>query len=102
MTDITLCPRTGVLRDCLRVQRGAHMPVPSDSKEAQCALHQWATKEKKQSQILKCATCQIHLCGEGYKLFHTLEEVAQLHQAYNTLSNVRSVTVASASNMTSI
>ena len=102
MTDITLCPRTGVLCYRLRVQRGAHMPVPSDSKEAQCAMHQWATKEKKQSQILKCATCQIHLCSECYKLFHTVEEVAQLHHTYNTLSNARSVTVASASNMTSI
>ena len=39
MTDITLCPRTGILRDHLRVQRGAHMPIPSDSKEAQCAMH---------------------------------------------------------------
>ena len=47
VTDITLCPRTGVLHDCLRVQSGAHMPVPSDSKEAQCAMHRWATKEKK-------------------------------------------------------
>ena len=102
VTDITLCPRTGVLRDRLRVQRGAHMPVPSDSKEAQCAMHRWATKEKKRSQILKCTTCQIHLCRECYKLCHTVEEVAQLRQAYNTSSNVRSVTVASASNMTSI
>ena len=102
VTDITLCPRTGVLRDRLRVQRGAHMPLPSDSKEAQCAMHRWATKEKKRSQILKCATCQIHLCSECYKLFHTVEEVAQLRQAYNTSSNVQSVTVASASNMTTI
>ena len=102
VTDITLCPRTGVLRDRLRVQRGVHMPLPSDSREAQCAMHRWATKEKKRSQILKCATCQIHLCSECYKLFHTVEEVAQLRQAYNTSSNVQSVTVASASNMTTI
>ena len=99
VTDITLCPRTGVLRDRLRVQRGAHMPLPSDSKKSQCAMHRWATKEKKQSQILKCATCQIHLCSECYKLFHTVEEVAQLHQAYNTSSNVQSVTLASLEGM---
>ena len=50
----TLDPQTGQLRDRLAVGRGLHMPGEPWAKKAQCALHIWGAKDKKQAKFLRC------------------------------------------------
>ena len=46
VSNMTLCPWTGMLWHHLNVHRGAHMPMASENKEPKCALHSWGANTK--------------------------------------------------------
>ena len=73
ITDKSLCPFTGKHR-----MRGDsskhHWPVPdSHGSVVRCQLHSWATNGKHRSKrhVMRCETCDVRLCVECFKLFHT-------------------------------
>lgn len=59
-----------------------HFPVERKSKNAECALHKWAAKVRTESQVMLCRTCNLHLCLQCYRLFHTENNLLASKQAY--------------------
>ena len=82
VTDEMLDPRIGELKDRLSVGSGLHMPVLPMVKRTRCSLHFWGNQERKQSQILRCSTCDIALCVPCFSLFHTCIEVKELRKHF--------------------
>lgn len=84
VTDESLAP-DGALR--IRLQRGEHWPVMNEEKkEPRCQLHYWATDLKHRAQLMFCQTCEVTLCLQCFKLFHTVEDLVgqklQIRQQY--------------------
>ena len=38
----------------------------------------WGNKTRVRAHILRCATCNVHLCVDCFAHFHTIEEVSDL------------------------
>jgi hypothetical protein len=82
VSDQALDPRIGNLRARLTVGHGFHMPEFSASKEAKCCLHNWADKGRVRGHnVIKCGTCDLHMCIPCFKSFHTIQEVDDLRKA---------------------
>ena len=48
-----------------------HLPTPVHSKHSECQLHKWANKRTRK-QVMTCSYCDITLCVQCYKSFHTV------------------------------
>ena len=48
-----------------------HLPTPVHSKYSECQLHKWANKRTRK-QVMSCSDCDITLCVQCYKPFHTV------------------------------
>ena len=48
-----------------------HLPTPVHLKHSQCQLHKWANKRTRK-QVMSCSDCDIPLCVQCYKPFHTV------------------------------
>ena len=48
-----------------------HLPTPVNSKHSECQLHKWACKQT-QKQVMLCPDCNLTLCVNCYKPFHTV------------------------------
>jgi hypothetical protein len=68
ITDDALLP-TGSLSRRLNPDL-QHFPVQPVNTKARCNLHRWAGVET-QKGIMLCPSCNVHLCIECYKIFHT-------------------------------
>ena len=64
-----------------------HLPTPAVSKHSECQLHKWADKRTRK-QIAYCSDCNVCLCIQCYKAFHT---VLDLRRVKNDLQNDRSI-----------
>ena len=93
LTNKTLCPCTGSLRNRLSIYHGAHMPKRPQNNQMRCALHMWGNKTRVRSTILHCETCNIHLCVDCFTTFHTIEETQQLQQQFPQCVNPSATTV---------
>ena len=76
-TDDSLHPN-GQLRIRLNVAAD-HYPIPPSSMRARCALHRWVDNESLK-QVMKCTTCNVHLCIQCYKLYHTVPDLLSIKQ----------------------
>ena len=54
---------------------GCHIAEPPKSTKATCALHNYLTSEKHRSQILRCPTCNMHLCSSCFRPHHNCDNV---------------------------
>ena len=68
-TDRTLDPYMGALR-CRLDTHLSHLPEFSNNKVSNCQLCYWKSKSRVRGHVMKCSSCQIHLCLECYKPFH--------------------------------
>ena len=92
ITNKSLCPRTGALRNRLAINRGAHLPSHPNNNQMQCALHMWGNKTRVRAHILCCATCNVHLCVDCFAHFHTIEEVSDLQCKFvNAVTDVHTM-----------
>ena len=64
-----------------------HLPTPAVSKHSECQLHKWADKRTRK-QIAYCSDCNVCLCIQCYKAFHT---VLDLRRVKNDLQNDKSI-----------
>ena len=84
-TDLSLA-ENGALQ-CRLNTTMSHLPSRKRGIRPQCALHSW-TGSRNQSDILYCRTCNINLCVDCYKIFHTRSDLVgtkeQLANEYNT------------------
>ena len=79
MTDETL-KQNGNLRNRLNSALD-HLPEPTTiSSNPRCALHRWVGIEKK-AQIMKCTTCNVNLCLDCYKKFHSVVDLVSIKQS---------------------
>ena len=76
-TDDSLSPN-GQLKIRLNVAAD-HYPIPPSSTRARCALHRWVDNESLK-QAMKCTTCNVHLCIQCYKLYHTVPDLISIKQ----------------------
>ena len=76
-TDDSLSPN-GQLKIRLNVAAD-HYPIPPSSTRARCALHRWVDNESLK-QVMKCTTCNVHLCIQCYKLYHTVPDLISIKQ----------------------
>ena len=84
LNDAALCTRAGAYKHRLSVSQGAHLPMTPTANDPRCSLHSWAKNMKIRKQIVKCETCDIHLCVECYKNFHTIQDVHTLRCSVET------------------
>ena len=80
-TDQSLDPYTGILRCRLNTSLD-HLPEKVSN--LNCQLHWWQDKTQCRKQLMKCATCNVCLCIECYKTFHTTPNLIPLHYNKNT------------------
>ena len=66
-----------------------HLPAPALSKHSECQLHKWSDKRTRK-QVAYCADCQVSLCIQCYKVFHT---VVDLRRVKNDIQNEREVCI---------
>ena len=66
-----------------------HLPAPALSKHSKCQLHKWSDKRTRK-QVAYCADCQVSLCIQCYKAFHT---VLDLRRVKNDIQNEREVCI---------
>lgn len=64
-----------------------HLPAPALSKYSECQLHKWADKRTRK-QIAYCSDCNVCLCIQCYKAFHT---VLDLRRVKNDLENDKDI-----------
>ena len=69
VTDNTLEPLTGKLA-CRLVHDRDHFPLLKRGNEVKCQLHRWGNGSFVQKDVIRCPTCNVHLCTECYRLFH--------------------------------
>ena len=92
ITNNSLCPRTGALCNRLAINWGAHLPSHPNNNQMRCALHMWGNKTRVRAQILRCATCYVHLCVDCFAHFHTIEEVSDLQCKFvNAVTDVHTM-----------
>jgi len=53
-----------------------HWPLKPDKRQ-HCALHCYCVKADIRKDVVTCSYCQINLCLDCFKLFHTLENLAK-------------------------
>ena len=61
-----------------------HLPSESNLKtHARCQLHSWATSSRmrKKANVYLCKTCNVHLCIDCSRDFHTLHDIVS-HKSY--------------------
>ena len=68
-----------------------HLPTPVHSKHSECQLHKWASKRTRK-QVMTCSDCDVTLCVQCYKPFHT---VLNLNCTKADIKNDQDVTVKS-------
>ena len=68
-----------------------HLPTPVHSKHSECQLHKWASKRTRK-QVMTCSDCDITLCVQYYKPFHT---VLNLNCIKADIENDQDITVKS-------
>jgi len=55
-----------------------HFCVPADTpKLSRCQLHTWATngEARKRSGVVRCESCDVHLCIDCFKIFHATKDL---------------------------
>ena len=77
----TLCPEERDLRVRLSSQV-VHWPVPIDYKAKslpRCQLHGFLSNGKKRSRkfVFKCDHCNVFLCIQCFKIFHTVKDLTK-------------------------
>ena len=91
ISDSTLHPYTGALA-CRLYQHLPHFPVtPNTKRPPKCALHRWATGgEAYRAQVFGCDQCEVCLCLDCFKVFHTKTDIVgikgDLNQKYSEAS----------------
>ena len=73
ITNTSLHPSTGSLR-CRLNTTVQHLPMKSKNQKPRCQLHSWArggNAPKVMSGVVTCQICQVDLCLDCYRLFHT-------------------------------
>ena len=81
VTDINLEIGTGMAySDRVDFKTHYHFPVKRQGKDPKCAIHRWANGKivHGSSKIVKCQSCEIHLCRDCFELFHNVENVEEL------------------------
>jgi Transposase IS4 len=79
VSDASLDPNNGSL--CIRLDDDQHFPVIPTSKRPCCSLCRWVEQEKdikNRSGIVVCDKCQVSLCIDCFKPFHTVSSVSKL------------------------
>ena len=77
LTDNSLDPYNGTL--CCRLNcKLNHLPEETESKEASCQFHYYKSKSKYRKQLMSCPSCQVVLCLQCYKIFHTTPDLTTL------------------------
>jgi hypothetical protein len=76
MTDRSLCPENGILRHRLD-HTLEHWPIPKEAERSKCALHNWAGDVGYRAQVAYCKVCNVHLCLQCYKDFHTIRDIVK-------------------------
>jgi hypothetical protein len=79
VSDASLDPNNGALR--IRLDDDQHFPVNPTTKRPCCSLCRWVEKEKdvkNRSGIVLCDKCQVSLCIDCFKPFHTVSSVSKL------------------------
>ena len=51
-----------------------HLPAPPCSKHSECQLH-WLANKQTQKQVMTCNDCNVTLCINCYKPFHTAHDI---------------------------
>lgn len=64
-----------------------HLPAPPLSRHSECQMHKWA-KKRTRKQVAYCADCNVCLCMQCYKAFHT---VVDLRRLKNDILNDRDI-----------
>lgn len=57
-----------------------HWPVPTTTvTQSRCQLHTWATNAKirKKSGVVRCESCDVHLCIDCFKIFHATKDLVK-------------------------
>ena len=75
ITDATLDER-GALR--CRLERSLDHLCERPTKRTRCSLHWWAGKCRKESDIVFCPTCNVHLCVDCYGPFHRIPSLVPM------------------------
>ena len=75
ITDASLDP-CGGLRIRLDISQDHLCERPS--KKTRCGLHWWAANIRKESPIVRCPTCDVHLCVDCYGIFHRTPNLVRL------------------------
>lgn len=61
---------------CRREPYPAHWPRKTTALSlARCQLHNWATDLEERPNVYLCSVCNVHLCMECFKKFHTTEDL---------------------------
>ena len=79
VSDASLDPNNG--SHCIRLDDDQHFPVIPTSKRPCCSLCRWVEQEKdikNRSGIVVCDKCQVSLCIDCFKPFHTVSSVSKL------------------------
>ena len=78
LTTKSLSPEDGYFKVRLNTQQD-HLPEDISGR-VRCALHRWAGKDV-WSRIAYCPTCNVSLCMECYKKFHTISDLVRLEKS---------------------
>jgi Transposase IS4 len=74
MTDESLDQVDGTLA-CRLQHNLPHWTQPKRTKRSKCCMHYWASGIEDRGQIVRCATCKVHLCTSCFEGFHTIEDL---------------------------
>ena len=80
ITDGSLDARNGALV-CRLDRTRDHLSEKPTVKRARCGLHWWGAKVRKKSDM-KCLSCTVHLCNEGYSIFHRVPELVVMKKKF--------------------
>ena len=70
LTDVALKSVVGKFA-CRLIPELDHLPMPKTGSNVRCALHRWGNKTTVQRSVMMCPTCNIQLCLNCYKIFHS-------------------------------
>jgi Transposase IS4/SAP domain len=79
VNDASLSPTNGALRS--RLDSDYHYPVPAEADRPCCSVCRWLASsrdEKVRSNVFTCDRCNVSLCIDCFKPFHTIADVRKL------------------------
>ena len=81
-TTLALHPQNGSLNGRLNHVMFSHLATRSDKKEASCQLCHFIKNKRVRAQLLKCEDCNVILCVDCYKTFHTVDDLVAMRHKF--------------------